>query len=109
MMKKNRLIFYSVFGGLHLFIFIAILYIEYVGKDDVQVLFRLYSNIWMLKYCSFILLILFATNVILHYRDNRRNTREKDGLTHELNTLKARLYDLQEASKPASQPENPAK
>jgi hypothetical protein len=63
----------------------------------------------MLKYGSLFLLIMFATNVILHYRDNRRHTREKDGLTHELNTLKAKLYDLQEGSKPTSRPENPAK
>ena len=53
----------------------------------------------MLKYCSFILLILFATNVILHFRDNRRNVREKAQLTQELDTLKARLFDLQEGKK----------
>lgn len=53
----------------------------------------------MLKYGSFILLILFATNVILHYRDNRRNIREKSQLTQELNTLKVKLYDLESGKK----------
>ncbi|HEU5291445.1 MAG TPA: hypothetical protein VFU05_12435 [Cyclobacteriaceae bacterium] len=57
------------------------------------------GRIWMLKYCSFILLILFATNIILHFRDNRRNIREKAQLTQELDTLKARLFDLQEGKK----------
>lgn len=98
-MKKNRLIFYSVFGAFHLFIFFTSLYIDYVGKNDVNQLFALYNNIWMLKYGSLILLILFATNVILHYRDNRRNIREKSQLTQELNALKVKLYDLESGKK----------
>lgn len=98
-MKRNRLIFYSVFGVLHLFIFFTSLYIDYVGKNDVNQLFALYNNIWMLKYGSLILLILFATNVILHYRDNRRNIREKSQLTQELNALKVKLYDLESGKK----------
>lgn len=108
-MKKNRLIFYSVFGALHLFIFFATLYIEYIGKNDLNQLFKLYGNIWMLKYGSFLLLLLMAANVILHYRDNRRNEREKDQLNQELNTLKAKLYDLQEGAKKTPAPENPSK
>ncbi len=45
-----------------------------------------------------------VTNVVLHYRDIRRNTREKEQLTLELNVLKAKVYDFQEAtkSKPSS-------
>jgi hypothetical protein len=38
-----------------------------------------------------------VVNVVLHYRDNRRNLREKDQMQQELTELKARLYDLQEA------------
>lgn len=68
-------------------------------QENVQFLFQMQGRIWMLKYCSFFLLILFVTNVILHVRDNRRNTREKDQLTTELNNLKAKLYDLQEGKK----------
>jgi hypothetical protein len=99
MMKRNRLIFYSVFGVLHLFIFFTALYIDFIGKNDVNQLFALYNNIWMLKYGSLILIILFATNVILHYRDNRRNIREKSQLIQELNALKVKLYDLESGKK----------
>ncbi len=98
MMKRNRLIFYTVFGVLHLFIFIFSIYMD-GQQENVQFLFQMQGRIWMLKYCSFFLLILFVTNVILHVRDNRRNTREKDQLTTELNNLKAKLYDLQEGKK----------
>ena len=98
MMKKNRLIFYVVFGVLHLFIFLFTLYMD-GQRDNISFLIQLQGKIWMLKYCSFFLLIMLAFNVILHYRDNRRNTREKDQLLHEVNTLKAKVYDYQEAEK----------
>ncbi|MBX2962280.1 MAG: hypothetical protein KF687_07195 [Cyclobacteriaceae bacterium] len=107
MMKKNRLIFYSVFGALHLFIFLFSLYMDN-QKENLQFLFQMQSKIWMLKYGSLILLVLMIANVILHYRDNRRNLREKDELTKELNTLKAKLYDLQEDAKNKTVPQNPA-
>lgn len=98
MMKKNRLIFYSVFGALHLFIFFFSLYMD-SQKENFQFLIQMQGRIWMLKYGSLILLILFTLNVILHYRDNRRNEREKKAMQTELNNLKAKLYDLQEAGK----------
>ncbi|MCK6618742.1 MAG: hypothetical protein L6Q51_13980 [Cyclobacteriaceae bacterium] len=102
MMKKNRLIFYAVFGALHLFIFLFSLYMD-SQKENFQFLIQMQGKIWMLKYGSLILLVMFATNVILHYRDNRRNNGEKEKLTTELNTLKAKLYDLNEAKSSASQ------
>ncbi len=61
----------------------------------------------MLKYGSFILLILMIINVILHYRDNHRNIREKENLNQELTQLKAKLYDLQENEKVTPVIENP--
>ncbi len=76
-------------------------------KENLAFLFQLQGKIWMLKYGSFILLILMVVNVILHYRDNRRNLREKEQLNQELNTLKAKLYDLQEAVKAQPVQENP--
>lgn len=76
-------------------------------KDNFQFLFQLQGKIWMLKYCSFVLLILMTINVILHYRDNRRNRREKDQLTQEMNTLKAKLYDMQGGTTPTPANENP--
>jgi hypothetical protein len=45
---------------------------------------------------------MFVTNIILHIRDNRRNTREKEVMTKELTSLKATLFDYQEAEKKKS-------
>jgi hypothetical protein len=98
MMKRNRLIFYSVFGALHLFIFLFCLYMD-SQRDNFQFLIQLQGKIWMLKYCSVVLLVLFVTSIILHLRDNKRHIREKTQLNQELDTLKARLFDLQEGRK----------
>ena len=97
-MKRNRLIFYSVFGALHFFIFFFSLYMD-GQKENFQFLLDMQGRIWMLKYGSLILLVLMATNVVLHYRDNRRHLKEKEQLMHELNVLKAKVYDFQEAGK----------
>ncbi len=43
-----------------------------------------------------------VTNVVLHYRDLRRTSKEKDQLILELNVLKAKVYDFQEAAKAKS-------
>lgn len=107
MMKKNRLIFYSVFGMLHLFIFFFSLYMD-SQKENFQFLIQMQGRIWMLKYGSLILLVLFAMNIILHYRDNRRNEQEKKELNTELNNLKAKLYDLQETVKNSASGVNPS-
>lgn len=101
-MKKNRLIFYSVFGALHIFIFLFSLYMD-GQSENFQFLIQLQGKIWMLKYGSFFLILLFATNIVLHIRDNRRNKREHDRLVHELNVLKAKVYDYQEAEKISKQ------
>jgi hypothetical protein len=71
-------------------------------SENFQFLISLQGKIWLLKYCSFFLLIMFVTNIILHIRDNRRNTREKEVMTKELTSLKATLFDYQEAEKKKS-------
>ncbi len=101
-MKKNRLIFYLVFGALHVFIFLFTIYMD-SKKNDFEFLIQLQGKIWMLKYCSFVLLLMMIGNVILHYRDNRRNEKEKQQMNHEINTLKAKVYDFQEAAKTVKQ------
>lgn len=106
MMKKNRLIFYSVIGVIHLLVFLFTLYMD-SQRDNLQFLVNLQKVIWLLKYAMFILLVLFITNFILHLRDNKRHQRENVQLIQELNTLKAKLYDLQETGKKTSEPNPP--
>lgn len=51
------------------------------------------GKIWMLKWGSLILLVLFVTNIILHIRDNNRNKKITDQQEKEIIDLKAKLYD----------------
>ena len=92
MMKKNRLIFYSVFGLLLLFIFFFSLYMD-SNSENIGLLLKLQGKIWMLKWCSLSLLIMFVTGIILHVRDNKRNQRVQDAQIKENIELKAKLYD----------------
>ena len=106
-MKKNRLIFYAIIGGVHLLIFFFTLYMN-SKKDDLQFLINLSKIIWLLPWAMFMLLVLFVTNIILHVRDNKRHQRENVQLIQEMNTLKAKLYDFQESGKKTPEP-NPTK
>jgi uncharacterized BrkB/YihY/UPF0761 family membrane protein len=97
MMKKNRLIFYSVFGVLILLIFAISFYVDINSYKDNDLnygfLLGLSKYIWILKYCSLTLLIMFVTGIILHVRDNKRNQRLQDAQLKENTELKAKLYD----------------
>ena len=105
-MKKNRLIFYSIIGALHLLVFLFTLYMD-SKKDDLQFLINLSKIIWLVKYAMFVLLVLFVTNFILHMRDNKRHKRENIQLIQEMNILKAKLYDLQETGKKTAETNPP--
>lgn len=105
-MKKNRLIFYSIIGLLHLLVFLFTIYMD-GKKDDLQFLLNLSKVIGLMKYAMFILLVLFVTNFVLHLRDNKRHKRENVQLIQEMNILKAKLYDLQESGKKTSEPNPP--
>lgn len=105
-MKKNRLIFYSVFGVLLLFIFLFSLYMD-SNSENIGLLLKLQGRIWMLKYGSLLLLIMFVTGIILHVRDNNRNKRLNDQHEKEMIEMKAKLYD-KGISKATPTPSTPA-
>lgn len=94
-MKKNRLIFYAFFALFHLFIFFFSLYMD-GEKDNFQFLFSLQKKIGLLKYGSFIGLILLAIDIVWLMRGERQHAIEKKQWDHEMTTLKAKLFDLQE-------------
>lgn len=96
-MNKNRLIFYSIFTAFHLFLVIFAFYIE-SQKDDFNFLFSVLKWISVMKWGAIFGLLLVSLDVIWSWIINRDSQKEKAALTHELNTLKAKLFDMQEAS-----------
>lgn len=99
LMKKSRLIFYLVFALFHLgaFIFTVVL------DGNAGLMFEMVSWVPWFKWITFFGLALLVTDVVWSWIANKDAQSEKSALTHELNTLKAKLFDLQEEEKKTQQ------
>jgi hypothetical protein len=94
-MNRNRLIFYGVFGTFHLGAFIFTIILE----GNTSLLFKLVSYVHTFKWITLLGLILLIADVIWSFTTSRTGSKEKSALTHELNTLKAKLFDAQETNR----------
>lgn len=101
-MKKNRLIFYAIFGAFHLFLTIFSFYVD-SQRNDFGFLTSMLGWIPMMKWGAVLGLILFIADVIWNGMDTKELRKENAALNQEMNTLKAKLFDLQEDAKRASQ------
>lgn len=99
-MNKRRRIFFIIFGIYHLVTLIFVLFIE-AQKEDLSLLYGLYSKIWVMRYGAMLGVLLFVTDFIWNWIETRNAGREKDVMRHENNTLKAKVYDLQQPAKDA--------
>lgn len=93
-MSKNRIIFYLVFLAFHVIAFIFTLFIQ-----DMNFLMKIFEHISLFKYITFFGIILIVADIVWSWIVGRDAQKENAALTHELNTLKAKLFDLQEKSK----------
>src|SRR5215207_2433340 len=93
-MGKNRVIFYIVFATFHVVAFIFTLLIQ-----DLNFVMQMFQHIVFFKYITFLGIVLVATDFAWSWIVNSDSKKEKAALTHELNTLKAKLFDLQEVAK----------
>ena len=98
-MAKNRLIFYSIFGVYQLGAFIFTVVID---TDNTSALLSLYGYLSWFKYLSFIGVILIVTDFVWSWRQMRKAMQEVEESRHENNTLKAKIYDIQETKKQPS-------
>jgi hypothetical protein len=94
-MKKNRLIFYTLFAVFHLCAFIFTVVLE----NNTSMLFSMVKYVPSFKYVTLLGLILIVVDFVWAFRANKETEKEKSTLNKELNTLKAKLFDLQESAK----------
>jgi len=94
-MNKNRLVFYSIFVAFHVVSFIFTIVIE----NNTNMLFSMVKYIPWFKYATLLGLILVIIDVIWTWITNRDSQSEKHALNREVNTLKAKLFDLQESER----------
>jgi hypothetical protein len=97
-MNRNRLIFYSLFGIFHLGAFIFTIILE----GNTNLLFKLVSYVHTFKWITLLGLILLVCDVIWSFAAHRSAAKERATLSHELNTLKAKLFDAQENNRKQS-------
>jgi len=93
-MNKMRFIFYCVFAVFHIGAFVFTLLMQ-----DFNFLMKMFNYIGLFRYITFFGIVLIVADVIWTLTVSRDNRKEKDALTHELNMLKAKLFDLQETAK----------
>ena len=91
-MKKNRLIFYIVFAIYNISSFIFAIALP-------SIMFDIVKYIPLFKYITLFGLALLIVDFAWAWKVNKDSEKEKAALEHELNVLKAKLFDLQEASK----------
>lgn len=91
-MKKNRLIFYIVFAIYNISAFIFTIALP-------SIMFDMVKYVPYFKYLTLFGLLLFIADVAWSLKTAKDSEKEKTDREHELTTLKAKLFDLQEASK----------
>ena len=96
-MNQRRRIFFAIFGLYHIFVFIFVIYVE--SRKDLSDLLSLYNSLKLFKYGALLGVVLFAIDVIWNFIEMRTARKEHETLRHENNTLKAKVYDLQQSPK----------
>lgn len=98
-MKKPRSIFYLIYFIFHIGLLLASIYVNY-KSEDFEFLLKLRERMDIMIYVSVAGLILFFIDVIMVNMEARNHKKDKEHLEHEVNSLKAKMFDLQQASKP---------
>ena len=103
-MKKNKVIFYIIFAIFHIGAFIFTVALD----NNSSLLFKMVGWVPAFKWITFLGLVLVFVDFIWYWLTIKEVNREKAALTHEVNTLKAKLFDMQEAaSKTSALPNRP--
>ena len=106
-MKKPKLIFYLIFGLFHLLTFLSTLYLD-TQSENLGFLFKIQKYIPMMKYWALLGLVLIIIDMVMASISQRTHNKSLEVLQKENNTLKAKMFDLQEAGRETKGPETMA-
>lgn len=96
-MKRPKFIFYLIYLIFHVSLLIASIYVNY-KSEDFEFLLWLREKMDLMIYVSIIGLILYLIDITWANIGDRSLTKEKERMSNEINSLKAKMFDLQEAS-----------
>ena len=100
-MKKPKSIFFLVYFLFHVILLVVSVYVNY-RSEDFEFLLWLREKMSLMVWVSAAGLLLFFINMIFSGMDTRSAKSEKDALNQEINALKAKMFDLQDATKPST-------
>jgi hypothetical protein len=96
-MKKPKSIFFLVYLLFHVFLLVISIYVNF-RSEDFEFLLYLRSKMDLMVYGSALGLILFFINLVFSGLETRNHAKDKEILEKEVNALKAKMFDLQEAT-----------
>jgi len=99
-MNKRRLYFYGVFGAFHIIFFVFTI----VMDTSPAFLLDLIGYIPVFKYIAFLGVAMVATDFVWTWFETKAAKKRDDDARLENNTLKAKVYDLQEGKTKAEVP-----
>lgn len=97
-MKKPKSIFYIIYFIFHLGLLLASIYTNY-KSEDFEFLLWLRGKMALMVYVSIAGMLLFFIDLLLTNMEARNRKKEKEALEREINSMKAKMFDLQEATK----------
>lgn len=96
-MKKPKSIFYFIYFLFHIALLGVSIYVNY-RSEDFEFLLWLRERMSLMVYVSIAGLILFIINIIMITMSFRSFNKETERMLKEVNGMKAKMFDLQEAS-----------
>ena len=94
-MKKNRWIFFAIFALFHISAFIFTVVLD----NNTNLLFKMVGWVPAFKWITLLGVVLLIVDIVWAVSIHKAYEREKAAYAHEMNTLKAKLFDLQESNR----------
>lgn len=100
-MKRGKTIFLVIYLVFHLIFLVAAIVVN-LRSEDFEFLFSVRDNMQLTVWFAAAGLLLFIINVVLISSSTRHHEKKEEGLRNEINSLKAKIYDLQDAKSTAT-------
>lgn len=104
-MNRARIIFYSVFAAYHAIAFIFTIWMG--STNSGSSLLGVLKYLGWFKWITLLGLLMVIADFTWLWLDSRNHKRELDAARVENNTLKAKVYDYQEAAKATPEVKTP--
>lgn len=98
-MKKGKTIFLIVYLVFHVILLVGAIVVN-LRSEDFEFLFSVRDNMAGTVWFAVLGLLLFIINVIIISVSTRNHEKQEEKLRQEINSLKAKVYDLQDVKKP---------